>query len=246
MKIDLRLFELSPKEEATFLRLLELGAQPVSVIAKHMQTARSSMYLILERLKKAGLIEHFERRGIKYVKALSPENIAHLLENRKLKAQQDLASFEKAIPHLKELENKLSITPKVRFYEGVSEVEQMYQKLMKLDGYWAYFNPASLKNILPKYFYDLPREYIRRKVHAREIMVNCPEAQEYAKTHKSKYYQFKILPNPQVFYSDMLITEDSMFLMSYGSENQVCGTEIFDPALAQSQRTGFQTLWDKI
>jgi len=246
MKLIFAELGLETKEIDTFLRLLELGAQPVSVIAKQMNIPRSTMYLVLDRLKAVSLVDFFERRGIKYVKPIPAEQIGDVLKQRQKKLEQSLERFSDALPSLQKLENKLSITPKVKFYEGVTEVEKMYKALMKLDGYWAYFNPAALKRVLPKYFVDLPKSYIERGVSAREIMVDGPEAQEYKKMHKSKYYQFKILPAKYAFFSDMLITEDRVFLMSYGEENQICGTEILDPALAQSQRMVHQALWEKI
>ena len=43
---------LSAKETQTFLKLLELGAQPVSVVAKHVGIPRSTMYFIVDQLKK--------------------------------------------------------------------------------------------------------------------------------------------------------------------------------------------------
>ena len=64
---------LSSKETQTFLKLLELGAQPVSVIAKHVGVPRSTMYFILERLRVIGLVEEFERSGIRYAKSVPVE-----------------------------------------------------------------------------------------------------------------------------------------------------------------------------
>ncbi len=237
---------LNLKETETFLRLLELGAQPISIIAKHTDTPRSTMYLILDRLKDFGLVEFFERRGMKYVKTIPVEQIEDLLQTKKIKLENQIEKFRHNLPELKKLENKIRITPKIKFYEGLEEVEKMYEIIMKLDGYSAYFNPESLQKASPKYFDLLAQTYIKRQVKARELMVDCPAAREYAKKYQSKYYEFKILPAQYVFFSDTLITKERVFMISYGQANQICGTEIFDPALAQSQMAIYNALWERI
>ena len=116
---------------------------------------------------------------------------------------------------------------------------------MRLPGYSAFFNPKLLKEKLPKYFYDLPQHYISSGVNAREIMVDCEEAYEYRKIHRSSHYQMRILPKERQLFGDMLITEDYVFLISFG-EDQIAGTEIADPFLAGSQLSIFDALWETL
>ena len=98
---------------------------------------------------------------------------------------------------------------------------------------------------MPKYFYDLPQHYISSGVAAREIMVECEEAYEYRRIHNSPYYKMKVLPKERTLFGDMLITNEYVFLISFG-EDQVAGTEIADPFLAGSQLSIFETLWETL
>src|SRR3990167_8450637 len=88
------------KEMRIFLKLLELGAQPVSIIAKHMNMARSSMYTMLDRLKALQLIEEFERGGIKYVKCIPLKNLKAVLEDRAKDIEKTIDSLQKELPEL--------------------------------------------------------------------------------------------------------------------------------------------------
>ena len=124
------IFGLSNKEKDTYLKLLELGAQPISTIAKQMDTPRSSMYLIIDRLTGTGLIEEFQRNGIKYIKCIPVKDIASLIKQKQRKLESDLQVIKAKLPELLEIENKLSITAKVKFYEGAKAVEQMYKNVL--------------------------------------------------------------------------------------------------------------------
>ena len=78
------------KETHVFLRMLELGAQPVSVMAKFVGVPRSSMYVILERLKRLNLLQEFERSGIKYVRCIPVNELEDLLKMKERSIQQSL------------------------------------------------------------------------------------------------------------------------------------------------------------
>jgi len=152
-------FGLNTKEIQTFLRLLELGAQPASIIAKHVGVPRSSMYLILEELKKVHLIEEFERAKIKYFKCIPVANIPDVLKAQEKEIQHTAEMFTEKLPELEALENKLSITPKVKFFEGEKAVMHMYEQVLrdKEKEFCAMFNADLAKKLVPDYYYLIPK-----------------------------------------------------------------------------------------
>lgn len=236
---------LSEKETEVLIKLIELGPRPVSTIAKHTGHPRSTTYAVLDRLRDLHLVEFFQHRNTKYARAISVDQIIDLYERKQLELEHSVTALSRSREELSKLEKKMSVTPKVRFYEGIPEVERMYEVIMSLPGYSAFFNPKALKESIPKYFYDLPKHYIKTGIKAREIMVACPEAFEYAQIHRSPNYRMRCLPPQHQFEADMLITEERVFLISYGDEQSV-GTEIFDPNLARSQLAVFNALWETL
>lgn len=229
----------------TFLKLLELGAEPVSVIAKHMSLPRSSMYVVLERLKKLQLIEEFERNGITYVKCISVREIADILKMRERRIEQTFTLLRESLPQLEILENKLSITPIVRFYEGKHAVMKMYEEVIRENSFLAFFNPAVVHTIMPEYYYKLGEMIKKNKGFAKELLVPGREALAYKKRFDSQNHQIKFLPKDALFYADMLICKDTIYLISYG-EKEVSGTGVRNPALAEAQRVIFEELWKRI
>ncbi len=236
---------LSGKEIDTFLKLLELGAQPVSVIAKHVGIPRSSMYLVLKDLKKSGLIEEFERAGILYAKCIPVKNIADVIKTKERRLHQTLDVLEEKLPELTALENKLSITPLVKFYEGKKAVMKMYELVLNEKGFVAIFNPDLVKRLMPEYHFKIPESIRENKSQVRELMVDCVAAREYKKRFNSKNHKIKIFSKNVSFASDTIICPEKIYMVSYG-EKEVSATEIHNQSLAETQKVLFDQLWEAV
>lgn len=235
----------SEKETQAFMALLPLGAQPVSVLAKHLNLPRSSTYVIIERLKKLQLIEEFERHGIIYVKCIPVRQLEDLLNARQSTIKQTLQLLQEQLPELEKLENKLSITPTVRFYEGKHAVMKLYEEVIRENEFYAYFDPPAVRVIMPEYYFKVGDMLKKNKGRARELLVSCPEALEYKKRFESPSHQIKILPKDSVFHADMIICKDTFYLISYG-DSEISGTGVQNTSLAQAQRAIFDELWSRI
>lgn len=233
------------KEMQAFRVLLPLGAQPVSVVAKHMGVPRSSMYVVLEKLKKLQLVEQFERQGITYVKCIPVRHIADLIRTRQSSLEHTLNILEEELPELEKLENKLSITPTVRFYEGKKAVMKMYEEVIRENAFAAFFNPAVVHAIMPEYYYKVGEMLRKNKGRAKELLVPGSEAGRYKKRFESQNHEIQFLPKNALFYSDTLICKETIYMISYG-EKEVSGTGIKNPTLAQTQRVIFEELWKRV
>lgn len=245
MKNLLKSFGVGGKEAETFLKLLELGGQPVSVVAKYTGVPRSTMYLILDNLKKAGLVEEFERMGIKYFRCISVDCIFDVLAAKEARIKEARVLLEQNMHELKKMENKLSITPRVRFFEGKDAVMKMYEEVCKQKKIDAYFNPRLVKNIMPEYFYKVAEMIKANKGSAREVLVDCSAANEYKQRFRTKAHQIKILSEGVLFKSDTIIVLDRFYMISYG-ERDVSAVEICNKSLADTQRVVFEQWWGMI
>ena len=85
-------FGLTPKESTAFLELIRLGACPVSKWATHTNTNRSSMYVLLDRLKSKGLVTSYIHHEILYVQAVPMTELPALLSDKQqtLEKSRDL------------------------------------------------------------------------------------------------------------------------------------------------------------
>jgi len=234
---------LTTKESGTYIKLLELGAQPISIIAKHAQTPRSSMYIVIEKLKQSGLVEEFQRSGIKYVKCIPVEKIKNILKTKEEKLKTTKNLLAEALPHLKTLENRSTIVPKIKIYEGKEEVAKIYEEVLKEKSFQAYFNPKAVKLHLPEYYFKIAETIKKNKQTAQELLTNCKEAIEYQKEFNSKNHKIKILKKGITFESDTIITSEKVFMILYDDQD-ISGIEIWSKALSKTQSTTFKYMWE--
>lgn len=235
---------VNERQMQAFLKLLELGVQPVSVIAKHVGVPRTTMYSTLDELKKLGLIEEFEKAGIRYYRCIPVENLRDLLEAKMSKVAYTMELLANKLPSLLSLENKLSVTPKVKFYEGKDAVMKLYEEVLKEKGFYAFFNPQ-VDNPVMKIYFDKVEAAIRKgRLRVKEFVTCGPKGKSYLKKYGTGYHKIKILPKDVTFDADNIICENKIYMISYG-DAEVSGIEIFSQPLAFAHRVMFEQLWGR-
>jgi sugar-specific transcriptional regulator TrmB len=81
----LRSTQMSEKEIKIFLKLLELGAQPASNIARLCELPRNTVRSILDKLGEEGFLQKTRRANTQYYSPETQENIAKMLRLQKVK-----------------------------------------------------------------------------------------------------------------------------------------------------------------
>lgn len=236
---------LSAKESHAFLELVQLGSCPVSVWAKHSKINRSSMYVLLNRFESLGLITSFVHQGVKHVQAVAMAELPAILFDKQQKIEQTRELFVKNLPDLQKLEKNHNLIPKIVFYEGRKKVEMMYENAIKEGSFKSFFNPKKIKEYLPEYFYKIPESIKSGKKTAKELLIDCEEAREYQKIYSSNKHEIKILNSNIQFSSDIIITDEKIFLVGY-SDNDVVATEIWNKELAVTQSVIFDMVWSAL
>jgi sugar-specific transcriptional regulator TrmB len=244
MKKIIQKFGVTEKEASIFIRLLELGAQPAGVMAKQMHMPRSSIYLCLENLKKQQLIISFQRGKITYFKCIPVKELPEILKHEERKIKQTESVLEEKLPALLKLENRLSITPSVRHFEGKEAVLKMYERIIKEEDFYAILNTESVEIHMKEYYEPIPKMIKKEKRKVKELLVQNKTGLEYQKKYDSRLHQIRILPKGTVFYSDNIICEEKIYMVAYGEKN-VSAVEITNPILAHSHRSLFEVLWGK-
>lgn len=237
-------FDLDQKETDAFLELVRLGASPISVWAKHTGNNRSSMYVLLERLKNTGLVSVFTHKGIQYAQAIPISDLPSIISKRQEFLADTQTILKERLPKLQNLEKSNPITPKVKFYEGKARVELMYEEVLEERSFKAFFHPERVKTMMPEYFHKIPQTLKARGGRARELLVFTSEGREYQKLYQSAKHQIRFLPKGVTFSSDTIITKQKMYLVGY-SPADIAATEIWNEALAQTQSVLFDLVWDK-
>lgn len=111
-------FGLSEKEAEVYLALLELEIAVVSEISKTANINRSSTYVVLESLKRKGLVSVSGDKKVQRYVATSPEMLSFEAQNKAKKAEDIRNKIGNIVPELKALHKDTKHRPVVRMYEG--------------------------------------------------------------------------------------------------------------------------------
>lgn len=118
LKSKLIEFGLSDKEANVYLAMLELGPSSVQDIAKKAGVNRATTYVMLESLKRRGLMSSVERGKKLVFAAESPEHLLHLVKDEIRDVEDKRERLEDAMPNFMGLFNAIEDKPKVRYFEG--------------------------------------------------------------------------------------------------------------------------------
>lgn len=122
--LDLKNTGLNPKEAATYLAVLELGEASMGQLVKKSKLKRTTLYDMVESLKEKGLISTAKRnKKILYV-AENPSRLVEQMEERK-------QALEKIVPELLAITNNITNKPKVRYFEGIEGIKEVYRDILR-------------------------------------------------------------------------------------------------------------------
>ena len=115
---------LSEKEAAVYNAALELGPTTALHIARKTGLKRPTVYVILDHLKKKGLVET-QLQGIKQrVAAADPDQFDALISDQK-------KTFDSILPDMLALYKLRGTRSQIRYYEGPNGIKTAYEQLLR-------------------------------------------------------------------------------------------------------------------
>jgi len=241
-------FGLNPNEADVYLALLELGTRPASVIAKRAKLKRANTYNVLASLSEKGIVQEFEKSGVRHFSCSPPRNLTALLEKREQELKQSKILLEKALPNLEKLQNPLSTPPKVRFYQGINGITELLAETLTepRDTIYSFIDPSVFLTHSPelkKMFKDYIDARIKRGVWLHGIVPYSKEMESEVKRSGNKERgkrKIKLLENLDCP-TETIIFGDKVAIVSV--ENVQIGILIEDKGVATSLRSIHQCLW---
>lgn len=150
-------FGLSDKEARAYLAVLKLELATANEIAKTAGINRSSGYVVLESLRKRGLVGISDDKKIRKYVAVSPDTLLYAARNAAEEQEKIRVGIENIVPKLNILHKDTERKPRVSLYEGkgsfIASLEDTLtckEKLLRVASSNQRLN-AILPNYLPKY-----------------------------------------------------------------------------------------------
>lgn len=120
---DLKEIGLKENEIRVYMAVLELGEANIAQITQRSEINRSTVYLVLERLKERGLVLRVKKnKTLFYVE--DPREMLRDLEKRK-------EVLEKVMPSLLASFAFIDKKPEVQYFEGIEGIKEIYKDVLR-------------------------------------------------------------------------------------------------------------------
>ncbi len=186
LKNALAEYGLSEKEANVYLTMLELGPASVQDIAKKAGVNRATTYVMIESLKRRGLMSTFEKGKKTMFVAENPERLRKLAEVEMRQAQEKEDRLKQALPQFLALfHSAQSQKPVVRYFEGEEGVRTCREVMMQSHGEIINFVAVNEMSARVAKMDERSRHEYARKMHGRILFAVKPgtEAPLFDKTN---------------------------------------------------------------
>lgn len=230
----------SAREADVYITCLELWTAPVSSVARLLKLHRVTIYSVLKNLVEKSFITEVIKQNATYYTALWPEKLLKMLEDK-------YTNFKNSLPEFLAISSKFGNKPKVKFFEWIEWVKQMYNDLLDYPGeeICSFLGTWNIDKKLSSYLNlrFLPKR-VKLKMHAKVILNNdAVNKQNYAalkKTSKKSLTEYKVYNYPFFNISNEidLYWEDKVAMVLFSSE-EMSGIVIQSKPLHDSLKSVF-------
>lgn len=200
---------LSENEARVYLASLSLGPSTILAMAKTAELKRTTVYSVIERLQRDGLIS-IEVQGFKKrFAAENPSKLEKLLELRHEK-------FKDVLPQLSAIYSLKSGQSFIKYYEGVAGVKSVYDDLLKElrvgDTYLVISNQESFINLDRDYFARHIETRAGLNLEARALFQNSSTAQHYKDIEDRTRLLVRFLPEGTKLTANLVILDKKVVI----------------------------------
>lgn len=163
----LKNFGLDTKQIHVFLASLELGSQPVSILARKTSLNRTTVYAILNELLKYGFVSKYNKMNIQYFAPTAPEGIVDIMKRKKEEFSRYEQETKLAIPEIKARFNPYLSKSNVAYFEGNEGVKNAMENILSEEkNVLAY---RSIESWFDTKFAEYMKEYEFRRVNKHKL-----------------------------------------------------------------------------
>lgn len=233
MKEELIEYGLNEKEAEIYLAALREGSSTANRISELTGIRRSTVYEVVESLKKKGLIGQVRKDKKFYFTASKPTTLVKSIKEKEEK-------IKKIIPDLEKISNTRIEKSKVESYEGLRGIKAISEEMLFSKEIWIYGSSNIADKILGHYTENFARRRVENKILLKAIIEK--DVPQYMKKGNVKKYT-KIKTNSFFKSHDCayFICKDFFLIITLGEE--LSAIKIINSNLLKSQKKMFEYLW---
>ena len=243
---------LTDNERSIYLFLLSHGKSIASIIGKRLNIKRVTAYSSLESLNKKGLINSFQKNGVTYFEAMSPEEIVNICKDKSEAALTLEKQAKTILTTLKAMESAstqpvLEVRGKIKYYQGLESVKQLIEETLE-EG-----RKEQLCFGLNKYhtdhLWDEWKDYTKKRasigMNVRSIQPNVKAAKDYKKRDGDELRETRLVPNKKFPANCELNIIGDMVAIFTAHGDEPAGAKIYNKDMAEVLKSLFELAWEK-
>lgn len=178
----------TPEEITIYLCALQSEHVTALSLSKSSGIPRTTVYLLIDALVEKKILSPVAIGEKNAFKAISPEKLVHIALKKKDEMYEALVGIRAELPALQALYHTSQGKPKMRYYQGVSEVEKVVQQALESDLIYLH---CMLKNRHPydTYLRTFREEMMQKMIRSMEIVTDQPHDVAYAEQVSSERNQ---------------------------------------------------------
>lgn len=233
MKEELQAYGLSDKEIEIYLAGLKAGSVTANGLSERSGIRRSTVYEVVESLKKKGLVTSLKKDKKFYFEMVQPASLIGLLKEKE-------RMIESILPDLNKINQSLSEKPRIEFFEGVIGIKHALLEMLNYKEIRVYGASKIGDQILGSYTSNFAKKRAERKVKMYAIIEsNIPK--HMMEKDVAKVTKIKTLPLFNNHQNAYFIYGDKLIIVTLGEE--LTAIRITSKLLAESQRKIFESFW---
>ena len=187
----------SEKEAKVYLALLELGEGNIAKITQKSGIKRATVYLEIEALKNKGYVSLVKRKSHNIYLAENPLRIEeHLREKTEM--------ISKLMPELLSIANAMDHKPKVRYFEGIEGVKEVYKDTLQYKGseILGWYSDDRINHFDKSFILDYYlQKRIANRISMRMLAIQSSFMNSMNKQDPKHLRQMKIIKSDHFFFS---------------------------------------------
>ncbi len=247
MRKELKELGLTEKEADLYVVGLKLGPATIQQLAKTSGFKRTTVYFLIERLKKLGLVNKEFKKKKKLYEMASPEKFLRIFEEEKQKIAVKERDIQEIVSGLKAIANKKEFASDIKMFEGYDEVARAIIDLEKSNepaysiysGH--YFDKKDYKKI-KKSIAEINR--MRKSYGAKSYIITDSETmifRFYSEAKKDTPAEYRFLPQSVKLPSMIDVCGDKVILSSVQEESCIL---IQNKTIADMMKFMFKMIWE--
>jgi len=241
---------LSDKARDVYLTLFQQGPSPASKIAKSADLKRPTTYDVLAELKTKGLVSEVEKRGVRYFRAETANQLVSYLDQEISVLKNQKNRLNELLPQILSMaggEQKKTI---VKYFEGQSGFREVaYDQTFSREVLSISNTGAVQQAFSESVLQVITGGKKKRKVKTRLIIPDDASSKAYIpKYYPPKYlnlFEVRTVPAKQFkWLNELNVYENKIALFSLETDNREA-IIIESPQIAQTMKVMFELAWQQ-